>query len=208
MSPVTHWLASWVVAAYATRNPRDVRLVTLIGVLPDADGAGLLVDLGQRLLGGAQTDWYAQYHHFWLHGLPAGLALAAIAAALARERWRVLFAALTVFHLHLLCDLVGSRGPSDVDFWPIFYSGPVSKNWMWFWKGQWALDAWPNRLISVALLVWVIALAVRLGHSPVILFNRKADAAAVAVLCRWRSQLRKRWRSTSMSGSDTAVHRQ
>lgn len=196
MSPVTHWLASWVVAAHTTRNPRDVRLVTLVGVLPDADGLGLFVDLGHRLLGGSPTDWYARYHHFGFHGLPAALILAGIATVLARERWRVPLAALAVFHLHLLCDLVGSRGPSDVDLWPIFYSGPVSKEWMWLWKQQWALDAWPNRLISVSLLVWSLVLAIRVGHSPVILFNRRADAAVMMVLQKWRLQLGGRWRDT------------
>ncbi len=39
MSPETHLLASWIIAAKATDNPRDCRLVTLAGILPDADGA-------------------------------------------------------------------------------------------------------------------------------------------------------------------------
>jgi hypothetical protein len=38
MSPLTHLLASWIVAAKTTDNPRDRRLVTLAGVAPDLDG--------------------------------------------------------------------------------------------------------------------------------------------------------------------------
>ena len=45
MSPETHLLASWIIAAKTTDNPRDCRLVTLAGILPDLDGLGLIVDL-------------------------------------------------------------------------------------------------------------------------------------------------------------------
>jgi len=38
MSPETHLLASWIVAAKTTDNPRDCRLVTLAGILPNGDG--------------------------------------------------------------------------------------------------------------------------------------------------------------------------
>ena len=35
MAPITHFLASWIIAAKTTDNPRDCRLVTLAGILPD-----------------------------------------------------------------------------------------------------------------------------------------------------------------------------
>jgi hypothetical protein len=38
---------------------------------------------------------------------------------------------LVTFHLHLLCDLAGFRGPSPEDLWPIFYFGPFDKDPMW-----------------------------------------------------------------------------
>jgi inner membrane protein len=45
VSPESHLLASWIIAAKTTDNLRDCRLVTLAGILPDADGLGLIVDL-------------------------------------------------------------------------------------------------------------------------------------------------------------------
>ena len=44
MSPITHFLGSWLVASVVTDNPRDRKLVTLAGVLPDADGPGLIAE--------------------------------------------------------------------------------------------------------------------------------------------------------------------
>ena len=48
MLPVTHLMASWVVAAKATRNLRDCRLVALGGILPDLDGLPGLVDRAEE----------------------------------------------------------------------------------------------------------------------------------------------------------------
>ena len=45
MSPLTHLIGSWLVAAATTNNPRDRKLVTWAGVLPDADGLGLIPDV-------------------------------------------------------------------------------------------------------------------------------------------------------------------
>ncbi|MEI6197851.1 MAG: H-X9-DG-CTERM domain-containing protein [Verrucomicrobiota bacterium] len=40
MSPFAHLIGSWLVASVTTNNPRDRKLVTLAGVLPDVDGLG------------------------------------------------------------------------------------------------------------------------------------------------------------------------
>jgi inner membrane protein len=189
VSPITHLLASWVVAVQATDNRRDCRLVTLAGILPDADGLGMVADLANRALGRPESYYYPEYHHFLLHGLWGGLALAALAGLLARRPWRVALVVLAVFHLHLLCDLAGSRGPSPTDYWPIYYLAPLTRNPMWIWPGQWALDAWPNRLISLALLGYACWLAVRRGESFVGLISAEADAAVVGVLQKWQTAL-------------------
>jgi hypothetical protein len=198
MNPETHLLASWIIAAKATDHPRDCRLVALAGILPDADGLGLLLDAGSKALGYPRTFYYEHYHHYLLHGVFGGVLMACCFAAFARRKLRVLLLSLLVFHLHLLCDLAGSRGPSNVDLWPIFYLGPFTKEPMWLWKGQWALDAWPNRLLSVALLAWALWLATSLGHSFVGVFNRRLDGVFVAVLRKWRERLFAdfRWRGT------------
>jgi inner membrane protein len=190
VSPITHLLGSWLAAAGLTDNPRDRRLVTMAGVLPDLDGLGLLLDLPNRLLGRPETFYYAQYHHFLLHGVFGALALAGLAALLARHRGRVALAALAVVHLHLLCDLAGSRGPSPSDLWPIYYGAPFTGDPMWVWQGQWRLDGWLNRVISVLLLGWAMAIAVRRGDSFVGVFSRRADAVFVGVLRKWHQSLR------------------
>src|SRR5260370_27174089 len=179
MAPFTHLLASWIIAAKATDNPRDARLVTLAGVLPDLDGLGLIVDMATASAGGKGTHLYEKYHHYLLHGAAGGVALAVVLILLAHRRWRLALLSLLVFHLHLLCDLVGSRGPSPEDLWPIFYFGPFDKEPMWVWKGQWRLDAWPNRLLSVALFVWALWLAVPRGYSFVCVFNCRVDEGFV-----------------------------
>ncbi len=185
MSPETHLLASWIIAAKTTDNPRDCRLVTLAGLLPDADGLGLIVDVVGGWLGTKQTHLYAQYHHYLLHGALGGILIAAVFACFAKRRWRVALLALLVFHLHLLCDFVGSRGPALEDLWPIFYLGPFDKDPMWVWKGQWRLDSWINRYLTVALFVWALWLPVRLGYSVVGVFSGRADQVFVGVLRKW-----------------------
>src|ERR1700677_1696581 len=186
MSPLTHLLASWIVAAKTTDNLRDRRLVTLAGVAPDLDGLGLIVDLA---LG--KPHYYPQYHHWLAHGLPASLACPAFLAILARRRWRVFWLSMLTFHLHLLCDLLGSRGPDVGDKWPIFYFGPISQHPMWIWKYQWRLAGWQNEVITIILLVWALWLAVRMGDSFVGVFNRRCDRVFVSVLQKWHAEAAK-----------------
>ena len=186
MSPITHLLASWVIAAKTTNNPRDCRLVTLAGILPDVDGLGLVVDLITGAGGQRGTQLYGHYHHYLLHGAFGGCLIALVLTCFARQRWRVALLALLVFHLHLFCDFIASRGPSPEDLWPIFYFGPFDKDPMWIWKGQWRLDGWQNRIIFVAVFAWALWLAVRRGDSFVGVFNRKVDALFVGVLRKWQ----------------------
>ena len=195
MSPITHFLASWAVAAKTTDNPRDCRLVALAGLAPDLDGLGLAIDLVKNI--GAPTAsfyYYQQYHHYLLHGVVGAVAVALLCAALARNRWRVFVFALFTFHLHLLCDFVGSRGPDPGDLWPIFYFGPFSTYPMWLWRGQWKLHGWQNQLFSVLLLAWSFRFAILRGHSFVGVLNKRADAVFVATLRKWRDQIAARWR--------------
>jgi inner membrane protein len=158
----------------------------MAGILPDADGLGLLVDLVHDAFGGRPTQYYARYHHYLLHGALGAILIALLMACFAKRRWRVVLLCLVVVHLHILCDFAGSRGPAPEDLWPIFYFGPFDRDPMWIWKGQWPLDAWPNRLLTVALLLWALKLPLDLGHSVVGVFNRKADAVFVRVLRKWR----------------------
>jgi inner membrane protein len=190
MSPLTHLLASWIVAAKTTDNLRDRRLVTLAGVAPDLDGLGIVVDLAKGAFTTGKFYYYPTYHHWLSHGLPAAVLCSVLCAALARRRGRVFWLALLTFHLHLLCDLAGSRGPDKGDRWPIFYFGPLSQHPMWMWKYQWPLDGWQNRVITLALLAWCLRLAVKKGDSFVGVINRRCDRIFVGVLQKWYACLR------------------
>jgi inner membrane protein len=97
--------------------------------------------------------------------------------------------AFVSFHLNLLEDLVGSRGPDGFG-WPIPYLFPFSSRWTWTWGGQWELNAWPNVALTGALVCVTIWIAVTRGFSPVELFSRRADRAVIA-------SLRKRFQTTT-----------
>ena len=107
----------------------------------------------------------------------------------AHRRLRVFLLCLITFHLHLLFDFVGSRGPAPEDLWPILYLGPFSREFGWVWKGQWRLDGWQNYAITVPLFICALWLGLRAGHTFVGVFNRWADEIFVRVLRSWRDSI-------------------
>jgi hypothetical protein len=193
MSPFTHLIGSWLVASATTTNPRDRKLVTLVGVLPDADGLGVIPDVIGSWSSGKECTfhYYQQYHHLLLHGWPGAIVISVLLTFFARQRWRVLLLCLLVFHLHLLCDLVGSRGPSPGDWWPICYSEPLFRHPIWFWKHQWQLDGWQNKIIFIVLFGIALWLAARRGYSFVEVISRRLDSIFTGVLQRWRHAICK-----------------
>jgi LexA-binding, inner membrane-associated putative hydrolase len=193
MSPITHLVGSWLVAVATTNNPRDRKLVTWAGVVPDADGLGVIPDvIGSWISGKACTFYYYQtYHHLLMHGWPAAVVVSILFALYAQERRRVLFLCLLTFHLHLLCDLIGSRGPTPGDLWPICYSEPLFRHPIWFWKHQWRLDGWQNQIIFLVIFLASLWVATKRGFSFVEVISSKADKVFVGVLQKWRNQLLK-----------------
>jgi hypothetical protein len=157
-------------------------IVTAASVAPDVDGLGLIVDFATHS-GGSPTQWFAEYHHVLTHNLLFTLLVGGASLLLARRRGLTVFLVLFVFHLHLLGDLVGARGPAPEGYqWPISYLWPVSEAAAWTWKGQWELNAWPNFLITIVSLFLTIFLAWRRGYSPLEMISRKADNAFVTAL--------------------------
>ena len=194
MSPITHFIGSWLVASVTVNNPRDRRLVTLAGIIPDADGLGMVADVVKSLVSGQELafPYYQRFHHLWLHGWPGALLAAVLLASLGRQRLRVGFWCLVVFHLHLLCDLAGSRGPSSADLWPICYGEPLFRHPIWFWKGQWKLDGWQNVSLSLLVFALMLCLATKRGYSCVEVFSPRWDAVFVGTLQKWRRDLRSK----------------
>lgn len=203
MSPVTHFFAGWLVAATAdivspgSLTRREKALVVAAAVAPDLDGLSIIPELLTRH-SSHPLLWFSQYHHS-LHNLAFALvctvAAFVIAGPLANFAWGPamrgrlmpthpwLTAALVFvsFHLHLLCDLVGSRGP-DGDQWPIPYLKPFSNALQLTWHGQWALNGWQNFAITGLFLGVTLWIAWRYGSSPVELVSERWNKLFVTSL--------------------------
>jgi membrane-bound metal-dependent hydrolase YbcI (DUF457 family) len=180
VNPVTHFLVSWDVANAAELDRRERAIVTLAGVSPDLDGLGAILEILTRH-SAHPLNWFSEYHHVLGHNLGFALVVTGACFLLATRRWKTAALAFLSFHLHLLCDVVGARGP-DGDQWPIPYLSPFSQAWQWEWSGQWALNAWQNFAITGAALLLLFYLAWSRGHSPLEMVSLKADAAFVATL--------------------------
>lgn len=179
MSPITHFLAGWALAQTAELSPRERMLVSVAGVIPDLDGLGIVVDLATH----GQTDWWGKYHHELGHNLGFCLIVTVVSGCLAKRKGLTALLVFLSFHLHLLCDLVGARGP-DGDQWPIPYLVPFSPLPRLVWSGQWALNAWPNLLLTAVLLALALRWAWQRGYSPLEMISPRADAVVVAALRR------------------------
>jgi membrane-bound metal-dependent hydrolase YbcI (DUF457 family) len=179
MSPATHFLVGWMVANSAELNRRERAAVAAAGVIPDLDGLGIVAEVLTRGTS-HPLPWFSQYHHT-LHNLSFALLVSALSFWLAQRRWKTAALAFLSFHLHLLGDLVGARGPDGYQ-WPIPYLLPFSRAWEWTWEGQWALNAWPNFVLTIALLLATFYLAWKRGFSILEMLSTRADQALVRTL--------------------------
>jgi inner membrane protein len=208
MSPVTHFLAGWLLASVRSHGRpvltrREKALVVAAAVAPDLDGFGLIPELLTRN-SAHPLLWFSRYHHS-LHNLGfallctvAALLIAGLpnfafgpamrdsgppdCAAFARagvggrpiptHPWLTAALVFLSFHLHLLCDLIGSRGP-DGDQWPIPYLKPFSNALQLTWHGQWALNGWQNFAITGLLLLATLWILKKYGSSPVELMRKR-----------------------------------
>lgn len=180
MNPITHFLISWDIAAYSVSERRDRTLVSIAGIIPDADAFGAIPELVTRnsehpLL------WWTDYHHILGHNLSFALLVILGVFCFAKERWKSAGLAFAAFHLHLLGDLIGARGPDGYQ-WPMPYLYPFSQTPQLVWDGQWALNAWPNILITLLALSGMFYLAWRKGISPLEALSSSASRAFVDAL--------------------------
>jgi len=180
MNLITHLLVSWPLAGVSRSINRTEQLwIVGAGLAPDLDGFGLIPELATRG-SGTPLLWWSDYHHVLAHNLPFGLLLAAV-AAVATKRIAIAGLSLLAFHLHLLCDVVGSRGPDGYQ-WPIPYLYPFSRALQLTVPWQWALNAWPNLALSLGLLGFALWWAWRSARSPLALVSARADRALVGAL--------------------------
>jgi len=203
MSPVTHFFAGWLLASVSptgrptTLTRREKALVVAAAVAPDIDGLGIVPELLTRNTSHPLL-WFSEYHHS-LHTLAFALvctiAAYLIAGPLANftfgpsiqgrrqptHPWLTAFLVFISFHVHLLCDLIGARGP-DGDQWPIPYLKPFSNSIQLTWHGQWALNAWQNFAITGLLLAITFWMAWRFESSPLEIVSESANRAFTRTL--------------------------
>jgi hypothetical protein len=174
MSPVTHFLTGWLVANTTKLKKRERILITMAGVIPDIDGLVIIVDFFTRNSERPLHLW-GKFHHVLSHNIGFAIVVTIVSYFLAKNR-KIITAILVwiSFHLHLLGDLVGARGPEGYH-WPVPYLLPFSNNWQLAWKGQWALNAWPNFIITGVALCCTFFLAWKRNFSPLEMISPKAD---------------------------------
>lgn len=180
MHPATHFLAGWALANGVDLDPRDCTIVALAGIAPDLDGLGWVVEAA-TYNSDAPLLWYSDYHHVLGHNIGFCLLFVALALAPSNRRLAVGVTAFVSFTLHLILDLVGSRG-TDGYQWPIPYLEPFSDAWQLTWSGQWDLVAWQNDAIAFLLMFVMLYLAWRRGYSPLGIFSQRADRKFVGAL--------------------------
>ncbi len=180
MNPLTHFFISWDVANFGNLDHRDRVLVSVAGIIPDTDAFGMLPELLTRN-SAHPLFWWTNYHHVLGHNLSFALLVMAICGMLAHKHVKTALIAFLAFHLHLFCDVIGARGPDGYQ-WPMSYLYPFSEGMQLEWAGQWALNAWPNFLITGIALFLAFYWAWKRGYSPVGILSRSADAAFVATL--------------------------
>ena len=168
-------------------------------VAPDLDGAGIIPELLTRN-SSHPLLWFSQYHHT-LHTLAFAIVCALVAFLVAgplagfafgpviqgrrpsTHPWLTALLVFLSFHLHLLCDLVGARGPDGYQ-WPIPYLKPFSSALQLSWHGQWFLNAWQNFLITGTLLATTFWIGWKYQSSPLELVSVNANEAFVRTLRR------------------------
>jgi hypothetical protein len=178
-----HLAVSWLIG-HRLPELRDRRLVAWSGVVADMDALSLL--------GGAAA--YSEYHHVVTHGVVAAVVGTAVWTAFARDRWKVLWLSLLAFHVHLVCDLLGSGRD-----WPIVYFYPFSRHEFYTPYG-WPLASPENAMVwlaAVALTIWIgITRGKTFGEA---LLPARADAAIVKALRDISARFRRRSRTVTPS---------
>ena len=180
MNPITHVLVSWVIADSAGLNKRERAAVTVSGIIPDIDSFGIVVE---QITKNSERPlmWWSDYHHILGHNIGFGIVLAIGVFLIAQKKWKTMGLALFCFHLHLLCDIIGARGPDGYQ-WPIPYLLPFSNSLQIVWQYQWEINAWPNFVITLLALVITFYYATNKGYSILQLVSKKLDRVFVDTL--------------------------
>jgi len=163
-----HLAVSWLIG-HRLPERRDRRLVAWSGVVPDLDALVLISGAGA----------YSEYHHVLARGIVAAVIGIALWAALGRQRLKVMALSLVAFHVHLLCDLVGSGRD-----WSIVYFFPFSRQ-EYLTPYGWPLASPQNAFVWLAAVAATIWIGIKSGRTFAETFlPASADLAVVGTLRR------------------------
>lgn len=185
MNPITHYLISWNSAALSGAAKRDRILIAWGGILPDIDALGIVADV----LFPSKYSWYYyhQYHHQLTHNITAAVIGAIAAFMLARRKLATALIFFGVFHLHLLCDFIGARGPKKNDIWTVPYLKPFSQMEL-SWPHQWPLNGWHNFTITIIMIAIVFIISYKKDISPLEIFSNKTDKLFVKAINKYKHE--------------------
>jgi inner membrane protein len=170
-----HLAVSWLIGRRLP-DRRDRRLVAWSGVVPDLDALSLVAGAGA----------YSDYHHVLAHGIMAAVVGTALWTALARQRLKVMALSLVAFHVHLLCDLVGSGRD-----WSIVYLFPFSRH-AYLSPYGWPLASPQNAFVWLAAVAATIWIGIKSGSTFAETFlPARADLAVVGTLRKIFSSARR-----------------
>jgi len=176
MNIITHALIGWSAGVRLSQQGKDIALVTAASMIPDVDGVGAVIDI----FNGGAAEYFTQYHHKFGHCFLFCLLLMPIVYWLSHRNLRLSAWFVGIFHLHLICDIIGARGPDGYQ-WPIYYLWPFSEAGI-AWSGQWYINAWPNILLTCMLIFDFLRQAALIGFSPLFLVSRGADSILINTL--------------------------
>jgi len=180
MSPGSHLMLSWLASNAINVGVRERALITFAGLSPDVNGLGLLIDICTKG-GDNPTHYWGEWHHS-LHTLLFSFSVAIVVFSLAsKRRLTTALIAFGAFQVHLICDLIGGRGPDGYQ-WPIGYLRPFFDTPELAWSGQWELNAWQNIAISVLTLFAVCYVSLRNQRTPFEVGSAKMNLACLDLL--------------------------
>jgi membrane-bound metal-dependent hydrolase YbcI (DUF457 family) len=163
-------MIGWMVSS-PLRTKKERLVVTLASILPDIDGAGILISL----------DHYGRYHHIFGHNIFTGLIFAVISSMLFKEKLKIFLLSFMAFNTHVVGDLLGSGAA-----WGIPYLWPINKTIYDFSPPfQWELDSWQNLVATALCIIGIIIIGLKKNRTIIELFSTKADGEVVAVLHKW-----------------------
>lgn len=194
-----HLLAGWLLAHGFGLAQRERRIVAVASITPDLDGVGWLLDRANAQFG-ISSDFYFQFHHVFGHNLLACIAIAVLAWMVAgKQKWLTCALAFAAAHLHLLGDVMGSKGPDGYQ-WPITYLNPFNAHYQWIWQGQWQLHAWQNSAITLGMLSLALYFGWRKNYSFVEVISSRLDREFFAMLARYGLARNGQDKDTSNAG--------